>query len=107
MKTIALSLAAAAALAAALPAAAAPLNAQQARIEQRIEAGERSHRLSFQEAARLRVESREIARLEARYRMGGLTRGERRTLDLRLARLDARVTAELRDRDFAYGYGRR
>lgn len=106
MKTIALPLAAAA-LAAALPAAAAPVNAQQARIEQRIEAGERSHRLSFQEAARLRVESREIARLEARYRMGGLTRAERRTLDLRLARLDARLTAELRDRDFAYGYGRR
>lgn len=107
MKKIALSLAAVAAMTTALPVAAAPVNAQQARIEQRIEAGARSHRLSFQEAARLRVEARDIARLEARYRMGGLTRVERRTLDLRLARLDAQLTAELHDREFAYGYGRR
>lgn len=107
MKKIALSLAAVAAMTTALPVAAAPVNARQARIEQRIEAGARSHRLSFQEAARLRVEARDIARLEARYRMGGLTRVERRTLDLRLTRLDARLTAELHDREFAYGYGRR
>ncbi len=106
MKKIALPLAAAAMTLIALPAVAAPVNAQQARIEHRIEAGERSHRLSFQEAARLRIEARDIARLEARYRVGGLTRAERRTLDLRLARLDATLTAELRDRDFAHGYGR-
>ena len=112
MKKMILTLVAASALtAAALPAAAAPygannINAHQAQIEHRINQGLRSHRLSQREAAVLRAQVREVARLEARYRVNGLQTWERRDLDRRLDRLGAQVTAQLNDRNgHAGGYG--
>lgn len=107
IRKIALSLTAVSALAAAVPAAAAPggINAQQARIEQRIEAGVRQQQLTRREASTLRIQAREIARLEARYRVNGLSAWERNDLERRLVRLDARVGAERNDRVYAGGYG--
>ena len=75
------------------------INAQQRRLEQRIYAGQRSGRLSYREAGRMRAEFGHIVRLEARYRHNGLTRWERADLNRRLDRLDTLLTAELRDRN--------
>jgi hypothetical protein len=75
------------------------INAEQRRLDQRIYAGQRNGRISYREASRLRAEFAQIARLEARYRAGGLNRWERTDLTRRLDRLDSMVTAELRDRD--------
>jgi len=79
------------------------INARQAQISQRIEWGLRRGTLDRREAARLRQDAREIARLEAQYRYGGLTSAERRILDRRLDRLELAVSYEAHDRD----YGRR
>jgi hypothetical protein len=75
------------------------INAQQRRLEQRIYAGQRSGRLSYREAGRLRAAFGEIVRLEARYRHNGLNRWERTDLIRRLDRLDTLLTAEIRDRN--------
>ena len=88
---------------AAAPAAAAPwqgINARQARLEQRIDQGIRSHRLTRQEATRLRTEFRQLASLERRYRQSrpGLTVVERRDLDRRFDRLSARIQVQKNDR---------
>lgn len=110
MKKILLTLVAASALtAAALPAAAAPhgpnnINAHQAQIEQRINHGVRSHKLTQREATQLRAQVRQIARLEARYRVNGLQNWERQDLDRRLDRVGAQVTAQMRDRDRGNGH---
>lgn len=110
MKNFLLTLVAASALtAAALPAAAAPygannINAHQAKIEQRINQGVRSHKLTHREATQLRAQVRQIARLEARYRANGLQNWERQDLDRRLDRVGAQVTAQMRDRDRGDGY---
>ena len=117
MKKILLTLVAASALtAAALPAAAAPraannINAHQAQVEQRIHQGVRSHRLTQREATQLREQVRQVARLEARYRVNGLQNWERQDLDRRLDRLGAQVTAQMNDQDrgggnYAGGYRR-
>lgn len=109
MKTLLIPAVAATLLAgAAAPALAAPgqnLNAQQARIEQRIEVGVRNHTITRREAATLRAELRQIERLEARYRHDGLSRRERADLSQRLDRLSAKVFAERHDRQNRYGYG--
>ncbi|CAN5766775.1 hypothetical protein BH11PSE1_BH11PSE1_22460 [soil metagenome] len=110
MKKTLLTLVAASALtAAALPAAAAPygannINAHQAQIETRINQGVRSHRLTHREASQLRVQVRQIAQLEARYRVNGLQNWERQDLDRRLDRLGAQVTAQMNDRDHGGGH---
>jgi hypothetical protein len=75
------------------------INAQQRRLEQRIYAGQRSGRLSYREAGRLRAAFGEIVRLEARYRNNGLSRWEQVDLSRRLDRLDTLLTAEIRDRN--------
>lgn len=75
------------------------INFEQRRLEQRLYAGQRSGRLSYREAGRLRAEFGQIVRLEARYRHNGLTRWERTDLMRRLDRLDTLLTAELRDRN--------
>jgi hypothetical protein len=75
------------------------INAQQRRLEQRIYAGQRSGRLSYREAGRLRASFGEIVRLEARYRRNGLSRWEQVDLTRRLDRLDTLLTAEIRDRN--------
>lgn len=75
------------------------LDAYQRQIERRLYAGERSGRLSYREAGRLRAEFGHIVHLEARYRRNGLARWEYADLMRRLDRLDTLMTAELRDRN--------
>jgi hypothetical protein len=76
-----------------------PINQRQRQLDNRIDRGVRDGRLTRTEAYRLRSEYGEIAALERRYRWNGLTYGERRDLDRRFDRLDARLTAQLRDDD--------
>lgn len=75
------------------------INAEQRRLEQRLYAGQRSGRLSYREAGRLRAEFGNIVHLEARYRRNGLSHWERADLSRRLDRLDMLLTAEMRDRN--------
>ncbi|CAN5584221.1 hypothetical protein BH10PSE5_BH10PSE5_24320 [soil metagenome] len=108
-KTLLTLIAASTLTAAALPAAAAApygannINAHQAQIETRINQGVRSHRLTQREASQLRVQVRQIAQLEARYRVNGLQNWERQDLDRRLDRVGAQVTAQMNDRDHSGG----
>jgi hypothetical protein len=76
-----------------------------ARLDQRIDMGIRSGGLSRSEAWRLKGDLRETARLESRYRRGGLSGWERADLDRRYDRISAQIRYERHDRD--YGYGRR
>lgn len=76
-----------------------PINQRQRMLENRIDRGIRDGRLTRSEAYRLRAEFNDIARLEARYRRGGLSYQERRDLDRRFDRLDVRLTAWLNDWD--------
>ncbi|HYE45508.1 MAG TPA: hypothetical protein VEA44_07005 [Caulobacter sp.] len=104
MKKIAIAIIAASALAAtAAPALAAPwqnINQRQAQLDRRIDQGVRTGALSRREAANLRMEFRQIARLEARYRASrGLQVWERRDLDRRFDILSAKIRYERRDRD--------
>jgi chromosome segregation ATPase len=80
-----------------------PINQRQRIIDERIDRGRRDGTLSRNEAARLRAEFEYIADLETRYRRGGLTYGERRDLDRRFDRLEARVWAERRDDNNYFG----
>ena len=107
MKNI-IALAAAAAavtMAFAAPASAVPyrggdnINVRQAELTQRIDFGQRSGRLTFQEARQLRDDMRNINFLEARYRRGGLNFGERQDLDRRLDRVNFELQRQLNDRD--------
>ncbi|HEY8573782.1 hypothetical protein [Phenylobacterium sp.] len=84
-----------------------PINARQAQLERRIERGIQRGALTPAEARRLHSQFRQLARLEARYRINGLTMGERADLDRRFDRLAAAVRFESRDRDYGYGYGYR
>jgi Ni/Co efflux regulator RcnB len=76
-----------------------------ARLDQRIDVGVRSGGLTRDEAWRLKGDLRETARLEARYRRGGLNGWERADLDRRYDRISAQIRYERHDRD--YNYGRR
>lgn len=102
MKKVMISLAAAAAALTAIPstAQAAPwqaINQRQAQLDQRIDAGVRSGRLTRSEANKLRSEYNGIARLEAKYRRDGLSVRERLDLDKRFNALSRKITAETRD----------
>ena len=68
-------------------------------LDNRIDAGVRSGRLSRGEAVRLRAQFREIANTEARYRRNGLTMAERRSLERMFDGLENRLTIALNDRD--------
>jgi hypothetical protein len=81
------------------------INERQAQLDRRIEQGLRNGSLTRQEAWRLRAEFRDIARLEARYRMDGLSGRERADLDRRFDRLAAQIRYERRDNQYGYGYG--
>jgi Ni/Co efflux regulator RcnB len=109
MKKILTPIVAVSALAAAtvIPAAAsaATVNQRQAQLEQRINVGIRNGALTRAEAYRLRGELRETARIEARYRRGGLSGWERADLDRRFDRISAQIRYERHDRDYGYGYG--
>lgn len=91
------------ALAVAAPASAQSwqnINARQANLDARIDAGVRNGNLTRNEAMRLRDEFRDIARLEVRYRASnGLSQAERRDLDRRFDSLSQRVRFERNDRD--------
>lgn len=91
------------ALAVAAPASAQQwqsINQRQANLEQRIDVGVRNGSLTRNEAARLRVDFRELTRLEARYRSSyGLSQAERRDLDRRFDALSARIRYERHDND--------
>ena len=82
------------------------INQRQARLDQRIDQGVRSGQLTRREADRLRDEYREIARIENRYRRGGLSNWERNDLDRRFDRLAMQIRYERRDGDRRYSYNR-
>jgi len=129
MKTLLLSMAAAAALTSvAAPAAAqsygrydpsdrryeqphgrdhVSINQRQQRLAQRLDRGVMRGDLTRNEARRLHMQAREIAHLEARYRVNGLNSWERSDLDRRFDRLEAMVRFERRDGDNRRDYGRR
>ncbi|HYD87700.1 MAG TPA: hypothetical protein VEA80_09510 [Vitreimonas sp.] len=94
---------AASALAVAAPASAQSwqsINQRQANLDQRIDVGVRNGSLTRGEAARLRAEFRDLARLEARYRASsGLSYGERADLDRRFDSLSSQIRYERRDDD--------
>ncbi|MGE3303320.1 MAG: hypothetical protein AB7M12_09425 [Hyphomonadaceae bacterium] len=73
------------------------VNQRQANIEMRINMGLRNGSLTRFEAQRLRGELRNIDRLEARYRMGGINRWERADLDRRLDNLSRQVRFDRHD----------
>jgi hypothetical protein len=75
------------------------INQRQAQLDRRIDQGVRRGDLSYREATRLRGEFRDIARLEARYRVNGLSFRERADLDRRFDRLSAQIRYERRDHD--------
>jgi len=75
--------------------------------ERRIESGLRNGELRPREAARLRAEVQDYARLENRYRAGGLSGWERRDLDNRHDALIADMRDALYGREYGQGYGRR
>lgn len=81
------------------------VNQRQAELQQRIEIGQRRGTLTRNEAVGLTNESRDIARLEARYRHNGLSGRERADLDRRLDRLESRLWQQARDDDRVYRYG--
>ncbi|MBO9708180.1 MAG: hypothetical protein J7521_08210 [Caulobacter sp.] len=115
MKKIILSIAAASAVAVAIPAAASAQGYYRddyrsdrvERLDRRIDMGVRNGSLNRREAWRLKGELRDVARLEADYRRGGLNRWERDDLDRRFDRLSAQIRYERHDRDYGYDYGRR
>ncbi len=82
------------------------INQRQRQLDRRIDQGLQRGQLSRVEAARLRAEFNQIARLEARYRSGGLSIGERADLDRRFDRLAAQIRFERRDNQYGWGYGR-
>jgi hypothetical protein len=105
MKRFLLTVAAASAVLAGLPAAAnaarwQPIDQRQANLEHRIDQGVRSGELTRVEAARVRDQFRDLARLEGQYRRSGqgLDMRERRDLDQRFDRLSQRIYAEKHDR---------
>jgi Spy/CpxP family protein refolding chaperone len=109
MKRMILSLAAVSAVLSAAPlaASAAPwqsVNQRQANLERRIDQGVRSGELTRPEAARVRDQFRQIARLEAEYRRSGgrLTGNERADLDRRFDRLSQVVYAQKHDAQARY-----
>lgn len=82
------------------------INAQQQRLDTRIDIGIRNGRLTRNEAASLRAQFRNIARLEANYRRNGLSRNERVDLERRLVAFETRLDREVRDGQHGYAYRR-
>ena len=75
-------------------------------LERRIDRGLANGQLTAVEAADLRAEFEAIARIEARYRIDGLSNWERADLDRRFDRLAADIRLERTDPDRVYGYSR-
>jgi hypothetical protein len=111
MKMLSLALAATSVLALGAGAAAAQswmsINDRQDRLETRIEAGVRSGDLTRVEARQLRADFDALARLEARYRVNGLSAWERQDLDRRFDELSMRIRmerADVQERDGGPGW---
>jgi hypothetical protein len=83
------------------------INQRQRELDRRIDQGVRRKELTQAEASSLRREFRAIARLEARYRRGGLSASETADLDSRFDGLAARIRWEASDRQYGFGYGPR
>lgn len=81
------------------------INQRQANLDARIDAGVRSGQITRAEAFRLRAEFQQIARLETRYRAGGLSQWEMADLDRRFDALSARIRYERTDGQ-QYGWRR-
>ena len=76
------------------------IDQRQASLDQRIDVGVRNGGLTASEAAQLRREWSEVARIEAQYRRtGGLSSSESRDLDHRLDILAQRIDYQIRDND--------
>ncbi len=75
-----------------------PIAQRQDNLDRRIDQGVRSGSLTRPEARRLTNDLRQLTRLEARYRSGGFSAGERRDLDRRYDALSARVRFDKHDR---------
>lgn len=106
MKRTIFSVLAATTLAAGLPATAVAqseitINQRQSDLDARIDAGVRNRSLTNAEAAQLRSEFQDIARIEAQYRSSGrgLTNAERSDLDNRFDLLSRRIQYDRRDDD--------
>lgn len=84
----------------------ASLEDRKLRLDRRIEQGLRSGQLTEDEAELLRDEFDDLARLEARYRIGGVSTWERADLDRRMDRLADRIGDERTDPDREYGWSR-
>ncbi len=106
MKMI-MTMAAVSALAIAAPAAAQSLNTDMGvridRLQAEIQANARSGLITRTEAQQLRVQLRDVRRIEREYSRDGLSWAERRDLDVRLRNLDARVNYAERSRGMRYG----
>lgn len=83
------------------------LNERQEQLNRSIARGVRSGALTRREAAQLRDDAHDIARIEARYRQNGLNGWERADLDRRFDRLETRIARQTHDRDYGQGYGHR
>jgi hypothetical protein len=81
------------------------INERQDRLERRIDRGVQRGDLTRREAFRLRSEMNQVARLEHRYRMNGLSNWERADLDRRFDRIAAQIRWERNDGQYGSGYG--
>lgn len=114
MKTLMISLAAAAALTAGAASAQGynrnpnndwmPINMRQEQLDRRIDRGIASGELTRREAVRARATFNDIARLESRYRRGGLSEWERADLDRRFDALAAQIRWDRHDGNRRYGW---
>ncbi|WP_140850347.1 hypothetical protein [Sphingomonas glacialis] len=98
-KAIMAALAATLTVSAALPAT-AQVNLRQRNQERRIDAGDRSGKLTRVESARLKAQQRSIERLEARQRArhgGRLTSADKRMIHDRQAQADRAITHQKHD----------
>lgn len=84
----------------------ASLEDRKLRLDRRIEQGLRSGQLTNDEAELLRDEFDDLATLEARYRVGGISSWERADLERRMDRLADRIGDERTDPDREYGWSR-
>jgi len=75
-------------------------------IDARIDQGARSGELTGAEAAALRDEFNDIARVEASYRVDGLSPEERADLNRRFDDLSAEIRVARTDADRVYGWNR-
>jgi hypothetical protein len=76
------------------------------RLDDRIDAGVRDGDLTRAEASRLRADFYDLARLEDRYRIGGLSSWERSDLERRYERLAMRVRFQRNDVEDGWYGGR-